>query len=58
LQFVHAWVDLTGALNELSRSMGQHDFYPFVLARPVIAKLYFVHRVVQAASASGQSSAA
>jgi hypothetical protein len=47
LEFVHAWVDLTAALNELSRSMGQHDFYPFVLARPVVAKLYFVHRLVR-----------
>ncbi|MCH1999886.1 putative zinc-binding metallopeptidase, partial [Achromobacter xylosoxidans] len=31
LDLVNAWVALTGALNELSRSMGQRDFYPFVL---------------------------
>lgn len=47
LAFVHAWVDLTAVLNELSRSMGLHEFYPFVLARKVVAKLYLVHRVVQ-----------
>jgi hypothetical protein len=46
LGFVNAWVELTGVLNELSRSMGQPDFYPFVLARPVVAKLQFVHAVV------------
>jgi hypothetical protein len=46
LEFVNAWVDLTALLNELSRSMGQHEFYPFVLARKVVAKLYLVHRVV------------
>jgi hypothetical protein len=42
-------VALTSVLNELSRSMGQHDFYPFVLPRPVVAKLQFVHLMVQAA---------
>ena len=34
-------------LNELARSMGQPDFYPFVMSRPVVAKLQFVHLVVQ-----------
>lgn len=48
LQFVYAWVSLTAVLNELSRSMGQQDFYPFVLARPVVAKLYLVHRIIGA----------
>ncbi|MCX7078913.1 MAG: putative zinc-binding metallopeptidase, partial [Pseudomonas sp.] len=36
-----------GMLNELSRSMGQADFYPFVLPAPVIAKLHFIHLVIQ-----------
>ncbi|OYW17047.1 MAG: hypothetical protein B7Z52_07395, partial [Burkholderiales bacterium 12-64-5] len=49
LSFVNEWVALTSVLNELSRSMGQHDFYPFVLPRPVVAKLQFVHLMVQAA---------
>lgn len=49
LGFVNAWVELTGALNELSRSMGQPDFYPFVLPRAVVGKLQFVHTVVHAA---------
>jgi len=43
-------VALTGVLNELSRSMGQRDFYPFVLPAEVVGKLQFVHRVVKGAS--------
>ena len=31
LSFVNAWIDLAGMLTELSRAMGQPDFYPFVL---------------------------
>lgn len=47
LDLVNAWVALTGVLNELSRSMGQRDFYPFILPVEVVGKLQFVHRVVQ-----------
>jgi hypothetical protein len=34
-------------LNELSRSMGQPDFYPFVLSAGAVSKLHFVHMVVE-----------
>jgi len=47
LAFVNAWLELAGMLNELSRSMGQPDFYPFVLSPPVITKLHFIHLVIQ-----------
>ncbi|WP_295476973.1 putative zinc-binding peptidase [uncultured Pseudomonas sp.] len=47
LAFVNAWIELAGMLNELSRSMGQPDFYPFVLTPAVIAKLHFIHLVIQ-----------
>jgi hypothetical protein len=47
LRFLNAWVELTAVLNELSRSMGQPDFYPFVLPRPAVAKLQLIHTVVQ-----------
>jgi hypothetical protein len=47
LSFVNAWIELAGMLNELSRSMGQPDFYPFVLPPAVIAKLHFIHLVIQ-----------
>ncbi len=46
LRFVNSWLALTTALNELSRSMGQADFYPFVMPRPVVAKLHFIHRLI------------
>lgn len=49
LDLVNGWVALTGVLNELSRSMGQRDFYPFVLPAAVVGKLQFVHRVIQTA---------
>ncbi|BDC51734.1 hypothetical protein F183_A40490 [Bryobacterales bacterium F-183] len=47
LAFIHNWVRLTAVLNELSRSMGLQDFYPFVLSRASVAKLHFVHRVMR-----------
>jgi hypothetical protein len=46
LKIANAWVELTGVLNEMSRSMGEQDFYPFVLTTPVVAKLQFIHCVV------------
>ena len=48
------WVALTRALNELNRSMGEADLYPFVLPPAVIDKLAFVDRLVREA-ASGLS---
>jgi hypothetical protein len=50
LGFVHAWVELASVLNELSRSMGERDFYPFVLPAAAVTKLHFVHRVVRSAA--------
>jgi hypothetical protein len=44
---VNSWVQLTTVLNELSRSMGQHDFYPFVMSRPVLRKIHFIQMVVK-----------
>ena len=44
---------MTTVLNELARSMGQPDFYPFVMSRPVVAKLHFVHMVVRDAREAG-----
>jgi len=46
LDFINSWVRLTNVLNELSRSMGQPDFYPFVLPRTAVGKLQFIHCVV------------
>jgi hypothetical protein len=44
---VDAWLPLTFALNNINRSMGQPDLYPFVLSRLAIAKLAFIHGAVR-----------
>ena len=41
------WFPLTVALNSLSRSMGENDFYPFVLSDAAIEKLRFVHQAIK-----------
>ena len=46
LHLLNAWLRMTVLLNELARSMGQPDFYPFVISKPVVAKLQFVQMVV------------
>ena len=43
LAVVNGWIELTGALNEVTRSMGEPDFYPFVLSKPAVRKLHFIH---------------
>ncbi len=48
LAFLNCWTRLTMLLNEMSRAMGQPDFYPFVLPHEVVAKLHFIHLVVSA----------
>jgi hypothetical protein len=50
LALIHSWMELITVLNELSRSMGQPDFYPFVMSRPVLRKLHFIHLVVKGES--------
>lgn len=50
LHFLNSWIRITAVITELTRSMGQPDFYPFALPRPAIAKLHFVHCVVQGTS--------
>jgi hypothetical protein len=43
---VDHWLELSYALNQINRSMGHDDLYPFVLAPPVIRKLAFVDHMV------------
>ncbi len=43
------WIRLSLALNGLNRSMGLKDAYPFVLSKSVLAKMDFIHKVVEAA---------
>ncbi len=43
---IDAWYPLTIAVNNLNRSMGQPDLYPFVLSPQVVEKLRFIHALV------------
>jgi hypothetical protein len=45
-RMIEDWLSLTYALNNLSRSLGQPDSYPFMLSPPSIDKLRFVHDTV------------
>ncbi len=55
LSLLNAWIEMTMVLNELARSMGQPDFYPFVMSKPVVAKLQFIQLVVDDARTNLQS---
>ena len=43
MQLFNSWLPLTFAVNNLNRSMGYADFYPFVIPAPVVNKLRFIH---------------
>jgi hypothetical protein len=47
---IKRWVPLTIALNDINRSMGHADFYPFVIPEMAVTKLAFVHRVIRQAT--------
>ncbi|MDO9456342.1 putative zinc-binding metallopeptidase [Nocardioides sp.] len=42
------WVPLSIALNQMNRSMGKDDVYPFVIPGPVLDKLDFVASLIKA----------
>ena len=43
------WLPLTYALNQINRSMGKDDLYPFVLPAPVVEKMQLVADLIAAA---------
>ena len=45
-QVIDHWLELSYALNQINRSMGDEDLYPFVLTAPVIRKMAFVDHLV------------
>jgi len=49
---IDEWIELTVALNALSRSMGVPDPYPFTITDAVARKLEFVHALVRETRAS------
>jgi hypothetical protein len=46
-RLIEWWLPLTWALNQINRSMGHQDLYPFVLPDHVLTKMRFVHRVIE-----------
>jgi hypothetical protein len=49
LEHTHTGSELTCVLNNLNRSMGLQDAYPFVLSTAALEKLRFVHELVAGA---------
>jgi len=47
-RLIAAWLPLTYAMNQMNRSMGMGDLYPFILSADAIRKLAFVHGLVHA----------
>lgn len=47
-KLMHRWCEIVRLANELSRSMGQADVYPFALSLSVKQKLLFIQRVIAA----------
>jgi hypothetical protein len=45
-EVIDNWLELSYALNQINRSMGHKDLYPFVLAAPVIEKMACVDHLV------------
>jgi hypothetical protein len=52
------WISVSVRLNELARSLGVDDPYPFVLSTPVRTKLSFIHRRLAAARPAWAATAA
>jgi hypothetical protein len=45
-RLIDSWFALTYVLNNLNRSLGLQDAYPFVLSAMAIQKFRFVHDVI------------
>ncbi len=48
-KLIDSWIPLSLAINDLNRSMGHRDFYPFIISPPVIQKLEFIHTIIHSA---------
>jgi len=53
--FLNAWIQLTVVHNELNRSMGRRDAYPFMLSDVVIEKLKFIRSLICSSGHSTQT---
>ncbi|MFT4124948.1 MAG: putative zinc-binding metallopeptidase [Gordonia sp. (in: high G+C Gram-positive bacteria)] len=45
-RIIEWWLPLTWALNQINRSMGHADLYPFVLPEKVLQKMEFLHELI------------
>ena len=45
-RIIEWWLPLTWSLNQINRSMGHQDLYPFVLPEKVLEKVRFVHNLM------------
>jgi hypothetical protein len=54
-ELIKRWFSLTYVLNNLNRSLGQPDGYPFVLSNVVIDKLRLVHLAVKSTAVGKDS---
>lgn len=57
-EWVSTWIRVTVMLNELNRSLGMRDPYPFVLTAPVVEKMRFIQTVISAAPRSTENGGA
>ena len=48
---IESWASLAYVMNNLNRSLGQLDSYPFVLTTQVLSKLRFIHDLVRPVTA-------
>jgi hypothetical protein len=53
---ISLWLNTSFRMNQLGRSIGSGDLYPFVLNDRVIKKMEFIHNVVFAAAAARKAS--
>ena len=42
-----SWIPFAYSINELNRSLGLEDAYPFELSGVMVGKLHFVHMAIQ-----------
>jgi hypothetical protein len=47
LFLLNSWIEMVTVLNEMARSLGHLDFYPFVMPRKVVKKLHFIDLVIR-----------
>jgi hypothetical protein len=45
-KLISDWIPLTITMNAMNRSMGNRDFYPFVMSEMISTKLQFVHDLI------------